>query len=61
MNTKQYPVCRDKRPCFARVAGKCKILTTGYTAGCPFCKSHADITHGKEYPYDPFYRVNESD
>lgn len=58
-------VCKDKRPCFARVKkGKrkyeCGILvysskdckyTDEYRIGeCPFCKPRMEVTKGKEYP-----------
>lgn len=34
------PVCNDTRSCFARMDGKCTILTDVYSnLKCPFCKT----------------------
>ena len=43
------PECFDKRHCFARFQGKCKILTESYEDGkCPFCKRNINDKCGKK-------------
>lgn len=43
------PECLDKRHCFARFQGKCRILRETYADGkCPFCKRRIDDKRGKE-------------
>ena len=43
------PECYDKRHCFARFQGKCRILMETYEDGeCPFCKRHIYDKCGKE-------------
>lgn len=37
-----YPQCKDKRYCFAKCDGKCKILNHSGGEECPFCKPERD-------------------
>ena len=51
--------CSDKRPCFARENGKCRVLKSDdqgkfydpVTHPCPFCKPNRSVTNGKTYPH----------
>ena len=42
------PICKDTRPCFGRLGGRCGILTKAIP-NCPFCKPYREITKGKMY------------
>ena len=43
--------CYCQGKCFARLNGKCTVLTEGYVRDCPFQKEKALYTNGKFYPY----------
>lgn len=58
-----WPVCKDKRICFAQedvfFKTKCSILRESYDDGkCPFCKPDKEVTKGKKYPRNPGYAGN---
>ena len=42
--------CDDKRPCFARYKGRCRILIEKIEGrDCPFCKQYREVTNGVFY------------
>lgn len=43
--------CYCEGSCFARMNGKCTILSEGYMRNCPFQKRDCLYTKGKYYPY----------
>lgn len=45
--------CNDHRECFAKLNGKCMILTESYKDGkCPFYKSKEEYERGRESGQD---------
>lgn len=55
-----YPICKDTRPCFAKIREgkviKCKALSSTYPGNkCPFCKLKRNETKGKIYGYNEYY------
>lgn len=54
MGSRPFPMCQDRRKCFARTErGQCKALSSAYPDGeCPFCKPDGNVTNGKRYLYD---------
>ena len=53
-NKKKTPaICHDERKCFARIYGRCVILTSTYAPGeCPFCKPNGGNHDANFAKYD---------